>query len=483
MRQAFIKSAIENGIMGALRRIKREDVANMGERNDDSKQCIRETLARARTKINSAFGFTMAEVYWDIGRQIEEALIGDVASDIESLRNLAEQLKAEKTCIMLGRIELNTCGLIETTRIFEILGWEAPAQINEDGAVNLAMALEKLGYGIIPDIRYHGVKPEITSQVAVFLIGHGANINPSEEFRRVITIIRMATLVAKTDCSAIPETGLFWESLIWDNKGLTANEKNSLQAYQQWCLNMPQGTTDIKLIIADLKQMIAGLSPNAKNELSHSLIVAPLADPNMSSDEAKQLENLCANLGLVRPRELSRPNTTTIPDDTVVDATSTDEVIADNPVSVAGQGQALVFDTSHSQDDDPGLSLEKEIIGNEEQLFPGLQLDEDQIRKKEQETLQIRNILENIFTEDLDEDEDSHFELDQAHRALMVRLMEQEYWERPIVNEICTELGLMPGGALEVLNEWAFAKKNESLIEDENPLYFNTELAREIIDA
>jgi predicted nuclease of restriction endonuclease-like (RecB) superfamily len=56
---------------------------------------IRETLEKARTKVYSAVNFTMIEAYWDIGRQIEEA-VGDRAEYGKGLlRYLAQQLSAE----------------------------------------------------------------------------------------------------------------------------------------------------------------------------------------------------------------------------------------------------------------------------------------------------------------------------------------------------------------------------------------------------
>jgi hypothetical protein len=63
----------------------------------DSKvyQNIRDTLEKARTKAYSAINFAMVEAYWEIGRQIEEA-VGDRAEYGKGLlRYLSQQLTVE----------------------------------------------------------------------------------------------------------------------------------------------------------------------------------------------------------------------------------------------------------------------------------------------------------------------------------------------------------------------------------------------------
>ena len=58
-------------------------------------KCIRDTLAQARTKVFTAINFTMVEAYWEIGRQIEEA-VGERAEYGKGLlKFLSNQLTSE----------------------------------------------------------------------------------------------------------------------------------------------------------------------------------------------------------------------------------------------------------------------------------------------------------------------------------------------------------------------------------------------------
>ena len=58
-------------------------------------KCIRDTLAQARTKVFTAINFAMVEAYWEIGRQIEEA-VGERAEYGKGLlKYLSNQLTSE----------------------------------------------------------------------------------------------------------------------------------------------------------------------------------------------------------------------------------------------------------------------------------------------------------------------------------------------------------------------------------------------------
>jgi hypothetical protein len=123
-------------------------------------------------------------------------------------------------------------------------------------------------------------------------------------------------------------------------------------------------------------------------------------------------------------------------------------------------------------------------------------LNEELIRIREEETRQVKGVLEGIFA-DPAEDE-GHLDptpamaiptssplvgLDEAHQNFLHRLLTQETWERSALYETCKELGLMVDGAMEVINEWAFDNANVSLIEDGEPVYIDINLARELMNA
>lgn len=126
-------------------------------------------------------------------------------------------------------------------------------------------------------------------------------------------------------------------------------------------------------------------------------------------------------------------------------------------------------------------------------------LNAELIRIREEETQEVKDILETVFSDDTSDEndpisttttaaynaseDDPLASLDQAHQRLLYLLINQETWERPALNEICQELGLMTAGAMEVLNEWAFENADAPLMEDGEPIYIDMDLAKEIINA
>jgi hypothetical protein len=60
--------------------------------------------------------------------------------------------------------------------------------------------------------------------------------------------------------------------------------------------------------------------------------------------------------------------------------------------------------------------------------------------------------------------------LPSAQSKLLTSLLQKESWSRTEFEVLTREHGLMPDGAIEALNDWAFDNFEEPLIEEGNPL-------------
>ena len=92
-------------------------------------------------------------------------------------------------------------------------------------------------------------------------------------------------------------------------------------------------------------------------------------------------------------------------------------------------------------------------------------------------------MLASIFTEAEPEPEDASATsgsplvgLDSEHRRLLTKLVRQSEWARQEFEAIAASLNLMPDGALEAINEWAFDRYDDALIEDGDPLTIKPDL-------
>ncbi|MBW4093004.1 MAG: hypothetical protein HIU82_18175 [Proteobacteria bacterium] len=56
--------------------------------------------------------------------------------------------------------------------------------------------------------------------------------------------------------------------------------------------------------------------------------------------------------------------------------------------------------------------------------------------------------------------------LDVEHAALLTRLLSRAEWSREEFDRAASEIGLMPGGAMETINEWSFDHHGDAVLED-----------------
>lgn len=56
--------------------------------------------------------------------------------------------------------------------------------------------------------------------------------------------------------------------------------------------------------------------------------------------------------------------------------------------------------------------------------------------------------------------------LEHKHAMLVEQIIQREHWTDEEFDEIASKQGLMPSGALEVVNEWAFERFNEALLDE-----------------
>ncbi|MEE4379518.1 MAG: tellurite resistance TerB C-terminal domain-containing protein, partial [Candidatus Competibacteraceae bacterium] len=218
---------------------------------------------------------------------------------------------------------------------------------------------------------------------------------------------------------------------------------------------------------AGLKQRLGEISAAEKTAISHILISVAHADGRIDSKEVKQLEKLYTTLGLDK------------------------EQVTSDIHAMAAKSELVTVDL---RDPETTFSIPKPTT--EVGVSKSFRLNEELIRIREEETRQVKGVLESIFADQAEDEVDIDSTpamiavrsnplaaLDEAHQHLFHCLLTRETWERSALHEICKEQGLMVDGAMEVLNEWAFDNANALLIDDGEPVYVDVNLAMEIINA
>lgn len=364
----------------------------------------------------------------------------------------AKDIQNRLTGMTTGKLEF-----IPVNTLYEIFGATPPSSISMRDSENLATVLEGLEFGIVPDSRFYNINVNESNKVILFAGGHGSDFNPSREFQIIGTILRLGSIVAQVSSGLSSKEEGTLQKIIRDNSQLSSIERVSLMIFLYWCLRTPQSSTG-------LKQKLSLASTSEKQAISNILITVALADGRVDSDEIKQLEKLYITLGL-DGKQVTRD----------IHNLST----ATEPVTVGLRDKEVNFNI-------PQANIEE----SHKKTFS---LNENLVKIREEETRQVKGILEGIFSEreDINPIQPSTINtnkdnplllLDKKHQTLFNQLISKESWDKIDLHETCKKLGLMTDGAMEVLNEWAFNLTNAPLIEDGETIYVDVNLAEEILN-
>jgi len=210
-----------------------------------------------------------------------------------------------------------------------------------------------------------------------------------------------------------------------------------------------------------MKKRLAALSSDDRQHIGKLLVSIAAADGVVDRREMKMLEKLYDLLGL-EASDLYRD----------VHATQT---VDDEPVLVGTPPS-----TPKAFAIPPKPATAATTAGG---------LDMSRVRLKIAETRQVSALLGSIFAEEelvkpaVTEAPQAGTigTLDAPHSELLRRLAQRESWPRGEVEQLAAALSLLTDGALETINDYAYAAADEPLWEDDDPLAINTKVAMELI--
>jgi tellurite resistance protein len=327
-------------------------------------------------------------------------------------------------------------------------------RVSKSEAVLLAQALEKLGYGIEPDVRLGGPVYDTHGRVLVFRRLPDCPSAASEEYALATLLIRLAvTVSAASDAGTQAERKLL-ERHIEERLRLTPGERQRLSAHLGWLL-------DAKLGMTGLKRRIESLMPDARHAVAKLLVDVAATDGHVDAREMKILETLYGLLEL--------------PLSDLYRDVHAAQLVDDYPFAVQQQeGKAKGFAIPAK----PGPASVSSSTG----------IDMERVRLKIAETRQVSTLLSTIFEAEEEPAivaappaaSNSIGSLDPAHSEFLRRLALQDSWSREEIQRIAAELALMPNGALETINDYAYATADAPLWEDDDPIAINPNVAREL---
>ena len=322
-----------------------------------------------------------------------------------------------------------------------------PTKLNKATAEFVANVLQKAGVGMAPDRRYHHASPALDGQMILFVGGHGPDFGTSAMYQQMAARLRLGAMVACIDQAVHQAEVTMLHTLVTEQVGFSTIERRSLLAYLHWRLQAPSSTAGLKTLFATINQ-------REKQFVSDLLLRVALSDGVIVPSEVKQLEKLYCSLGL-------------------------------DPAMVRHDLDVLLVEQPAEPDAEVSITEPSAPVSH-------FRLDADRLSQLTQETQEVQATLAAIFAEDDSaepiETPDEVAEpmghltrqLDKRHHALYQLLVVESVWTWDALRRQCETLGLMPEGALEVINDWAFDQVDAPLIETGDHCSIDQDIVAEI---
>ncbi|MEL7749685.1 MULTISPECIES: TerB N-terminal domain-containing protein [Citromicrobium] len=337
-----------------------------------------------------------------------------------------------------AREQVATGGLVPALDVISRLEGETPKKLGKRNLTGAADALARIGFGMAPDPRFSLRGPKIDEPVVIFELGEPVeqleDVSPA--YRTELFELALATFVAHADSKIVEAERRALREKIDAVSGLTELERKRLHANLEWYLDIPPDMSWLrsKLKDADAEHHLA---------LRAAVVAIAHADSVIQSEEVACIEKIYKALGI---------------DASLVYADLHAGDVPDGPVRVkAAEAEA------------PGEQIP------DEPKAKAASLDAARIAAIRNDTKRVSSVLGEIFSTDEDVSDEvtaahalpsSMAGLDPKHALLVEQIIQREHWTDEEFNEIVGKQGLMPSGALEVVNEWAFEKFDEALLDE-----------------
>jgi len=321
--------------------------------------------------------------------------------------------------------------------------------------------LASRGVGIEPDVSLGGTALTRTKRAALFRLPEETRDKPSPAYKGAAVLLNLAAMVAGADGEVSMDEERHLMQHLDAALDLPATDRARLGAHFSWLAAAPPTFTRGKKRIEEVAE-------EDRQALGTFLISLAGADGHLAPDEVKVLSKVYPLLGL-DPQSLYSD---------MHQLMSAQRAPAEEPVPV------------RPADLPQGFAIPRPAA---EAAPQAVELDLAKVRAKLAETEQVSRLLGEIFVDEAEAvtapppavppaaDDYAIAGLDGAHSALLLRLASAASWERVQVEKLAGTLGLLPDGALEVINEAAFAVCGAPLLEGDELIEIDKEVLQEML--
>lgn len=327
-----------------------------------------------------------------------------------------------------AREQLRTSPDISLRAALKRLRGMLPKRLVRSEIERLAVFLAQIGIGMVPDPRWD-IEPARLSEDAILFelsapVDH-AEI-ATEEYERALLLVMVCVSVARSDEDLAVQETRFVDQLIDDLANLGSNEIARLKTEHRWLQSRA-------LPLAPVLSAIGRFADADKKKLGELVIGTAIADGQFPEMEQNFVAAIFKAIELPEPRW----------------GVHSEQI-----------SQHAVVDV---EEPDPHHQVLDEEFGDQPP-----ETGDDNV-PNEADVADRSEIRDGFSTEGLNE----------KHAAFLSNLMQQLEWNRRALEQLARTHRLMPDGAIEAINEWAFDLYDDRLIdvEDDGHIRINNEAA------
>ena len=352
-------------------------------------------------------------------------------------------------------------GLVPVAELIERLEGARPERIGKRHLTGAADALARISIGMAPDPRFALRSPKLGEPVVLFPLADGITHleEVSDAYPPALLSLVMGAFVAHADGTVSELEKRHLTERFESSAVLSPSEKTRLHANLNWMISVPPD-------LGPLRRRLKDIDEDLRHGLGRLALAVVGADGVVDPAEVTAIEKLYRILGL-----------------------ETKHVYRELHALVASSEPVTVF-RPQTSDPEYAIPTQPEESAKRNNRTP-IVLDQERVAAIMADTNHVSNVLHAVFSDDAAEaypaEETEHTTnqnerfagLDAKHRGLVEELRRQTSWTPPAFEKLAQQFGLLPSGALETINEWAFERFGDGLIEDDgdyvvNPVVLNS---------
>jgi len=319
----------------------------------------------------------------------------------------------------------------------------------------LSESLKLLSYAIAPDSSFEWQAVREDEYVYVFELPKDSppRTEVSKEYKQAILCIMAGVIVAYQKDDTVSSTEkAFLESYV-QSVPLTDEEHLRLSKNLDYMITF--GPT-----LVWFRQILKVSSKSSHHRAAEMALCVAMADGNVDPDQIKVIQKIYKSIGL-----------------------NSDTIYSDlHALTRGAELKTILFEGNQ------GKQFKISTYDPDKPVI----LDEEHIASLKSETKQVFALLGEIFvdkdtTKVIQQDQEESPEifegLDQAHSALLTKLLSKDHIDESDFIGLTVQLKLMKEGALETLNEWSFDHYGDLLIDDHQGFEVNPEIKNMLLQA